>query len=159
MDDPGANKGPGDETVETGGGRPERPDSANCGCQEELWLSAKRSRRRPTFALSANRGRELVGEEVGLPTVASAEPPAAHLRARRYGGQPPQEGWLAIRSSLIDSGGPTVALRAMVGILRLHSRAKDGGPDRDRTGDLMNAIHARSQLRYWPIRVAAKPRL
>jgi hypothetical protein len=30
-------------------------------------------------------------------------------------------------------------------------RAKDGGPDRDRTGDLMNAIHARSQLRYWPI--------
>ena len=29
-------------------------------------------------------------------------------------------------------------------------RAKDGGPDRDRTGDLMNAIHARSQLRHWP---------
>src|SRR3954454_18293397 len=27
---------------------------------------------------------------------------------------------------------------------------RDGGPDRDRTGDLMNAIHARSQLRYWP---------
>ena len=26
------------------------------------------------------------------------------------------------------------------------------GPDRDRTGDLMNAIHARSQLRYWPAR-------
>jgi hypothetical protein len=26
----------------------------------------------------------------------------------------------------------------------------NGGPDRDRTGDLMNAIHARSQLRYWP---------
>ena len=25
-----------------------------------------------------------------------------------------------------------------------------GGPDRDRTGDLMNAIHARSQLRHWP---------
>ena len=32
----------------------------------------------------------------------------------------------------------------------LGNRAKDGGPDRDRTGDLMNAIHARSQLRYWP---------
>ena len=31
-------------------------------------------------------------------------------------------------------------------------RAKGGGPDRDRTGDLMNAIHARSQLRYWPTR-------
>ena len=32
----------------------------------------------------------------------------------------------------------------------LPRRAKVGGPDRDRTGDLMNAIHARSQLRYWP---------
>jgi len=30
---------------------------------------------------------------------------------------------------------------------------KNGGPDRDRTGDLMNAIHARSQLRYRPTRV------
>src|SRR5687767_9485914 len=29
----------------------------------------------------------------------------------------------------------------------------NGGPDRDRTGDLMNAIHARSQLRYWPTQV------
>ena len=28
---------------------------------------------------------------------------------------------------------------------------KDGGPDRDRTGDLLNAIQARSQLRYRPI--------
>jgi hypothetical protein len=27
----------------------------------------------------------------------------------------------------------------------------DGGPDRDRTGDLLNAIQARSQLRYRPI--------
>jgi len=26
----------------------------------------------------------------------------------------------------------------------------DGGPDRDRTGDLLNAIQARSQLRYRP---------
>ena len=26
-----------------------------------------------------------------------------------------------------------------------------GGPDRDRTGDLLNAIQARSQLRYRPI--------
>jgi hypothetical protein len=33
---------------------------------------------------------------------------------------------------------------------RLNQRLGDGGPDRDRTGDLMNAIHARSQLRYWP---------
>ena len=35
----------------------------------------------------------------------------------------------------------------------VHARGgKIGGPDRDRTGDLMNAIHARSQLRYWPTR-------
>ena len=27
---------------------------------------------------------------------------------------------------------------------------KVGGPDRDRTGDLVNAIQARSQLRHWP---------
>ena len=30
-------------------------------------------------------------------------------------------------------------------------RAKAGGPDRDRTGDLLNAIQARSQLRYRPM--------
>ena len=48
--------------------------------------------------------------------------------------------WLAIRSSLEE-------------------RAKDGGPDRDRTGDLMNAIHARSQLRYWPIGLPTEARL
>lgn len=29
---------------------------------------------------------------------------------------------------------------------------RNGGPDRDRTGDLLNAIQARSQLRYRPIR-------
>ena len=34
-----------------------------------------------------------------------------------------------------------------------------GGPDRDRTGDLMNAIHARSQLRYWPISARGKLQL
>ena len=32
-----------------------------------------------------------------------------------------------------------------------NQRLGDGGPDRDRTGDLMNAIHARSQLRHRPI--------
>src|SRR4029453_8389303 len=30
------------------------------------------------------------------------------------------------------------------------SHCKAGGPDRDRTGDLLNAIQARSQLRYRP---------
>ena len=28
---------------------------------------------------------------------------------------------------------------------------KDGGPEGVRTPDLVNAIHARSQLRHWPI--------
>ena len=32
-----------------------------------------------------------------------------------------------------------------------------GGPDRDRTGDLLNAIQARSQLRYRPIRGKTNP--
>src|SRR5262249_41627488 len=31
-----------------------------------------------------------------------------------------------------------------------------GGPDRDRTGDLVNAIHARSQLRHWPTLVCGR---
>src|SRR6266566_2606508 len=67
-------------------------------------------------------------------------------------------GWLANRSSF---GGewPTFALCATVGILRLHSRAKDGGPDQDRTGDLLNAIQARSQLRYRPTRGRDDPLL
>ena len=38
-------------------------------------------------------------------------------------------------------------------------RLEVGGPDRDRTGDLMNAIHARSQLRYWPTRGMCDPPL
>ena len=40
---------------------------------------------------------------------------------------------------------------ARAGPTRLNG-VKDGGPDRDRTGDLLNAIQARSQLRYRPIR-------
>ena len=36
-------------------------------------------------------------------------------------------------------------------------RAKGGGPDRDRTGDLLNAIQARSQLRYRPVVVRTNP--
>src|SRR6185436_11904411 len=36
------------------------------------------------------------------------------------------------------------------GLRPLTERSEGSGPDRDRTGDLMNAIHARSQLRYWP---------
>jgi hypothetical protein len=30
-----------------------------------------------------------------------------------------------------------------------------GGPDRDRTGDLLNAIQARSQLRHGPVYLSA----
>src|SRR5438874_10776555 len=33
-----------------------------------------------------------------------------------------------------------------------------GGPDGSRTRDLMNAIHARSQLRYWPMSGETKDR-
>ena len=35
--------------------------------------------------------------------------------------------------------------------LRQRKQAKVGGPGGNRTRDLMNAIHARSQLRYWPM--------
>src|SRR5690606_41822665 len=35
---------------------------------------------------------------------------------------------------------------------------KFGGPDRARTGDLMNAIHARSQLRHRPTRSVLQQR-
>ena len=59
---------------------------------------------------------------VGLPTVALGDISTARRRA--YG--------------------------AMAGNLSRDTRAKVGGPDRDRTGDLLNAIQARSQLRYRP---------
>ena len=36
------------------------------------------------------------------------------------------------------------------------NEVKDGGPDRDRTGDLLNAIQARSQLRHRPTRAFAE---
>ena len=54
--------------------------------------------------------------------------------------------WLAIRSSPTNLSWPTSALRATVGILRVHSRAKDGGEYRARTGDLLVANQALSQL-------------
>jgi hypothetical protein len=53
--------------------------------------------------------------------------------------------WLAIRRSHATETGPTFA-KATVGILRLHSRAKDGGEYRARTGDLLVANQALSQL-------------
>src|SRR5262245_34788818 len=34
-----------------------------------------------------------------------------------------------------------------------------GGPDGSRTRDLMNAIHARSQLRYWPTQGRSDPQV
>ena len=34
--------------------------------------------------------------------------------------------------------------------VKLGKREEDGGPDGGRTRDLVNAIHARSQLRHWP---------
>ena len=55
----------------------------------------------------------------------------------------------------IDAAGGREAAAAplsTVGTLSTERSERGGGPDRDRTGDLMNAIHARSQLRYWPTR-------
>jgi hypothetical protein len=48
-------------------------------------------------------------------------------------------------------------LQPTTGYMRTQQRSarpktKVGGPDRDRTGDLLNAIQARSQLRYRPTR-------
>jgi hypothetical protein len=88
--------------------------------------AAPRSRCR-THLSAANRAlraRSARLAEGGLPTIALVRGgrPNRRVALRRYGGQPSPE-----------------------------SRAKVGGPDRDRTGDLVNAIHARSQLRYWPI--------
>jgi hypothetical protein len=42
------------------------------------------------------------------------------------------------------------ARRSVSAVQRL-LRGRIGGPDGSRTRDLMNAIHARSQLRYWPM--------
>ena len=58
-----------------------------------------------------------------------------------------QRDGLPSHSSRVDRQGHGDGLPAEA---RAAARAKDGGPDRDRTGDLMNAIHARSQLRYRP---------
>ena len=38
----------------------------------------------------------------------------------------------------------------------MRTAADDGGPDRDRTGDLLNAIQARSQLRHRPTYVVPR---
>jgi hypothetical protein len=50
-----------------------------------------------------------------------------------------------------SSDAPYFALRATQGILRLRcAAAKDGGPDRDQTDDLVVANDALYQLSYWP---------
>ena len=70
------------------------------------------------------------------------------MRGSSLANRPPSRRGLTPNAAMVDTlrakgGSPAVA--------RSHiRRAKVGGPDRDRTGDLMNAIHARSQLRYWP---------
>ncbi len=38
------------------------------------------------------------------------------------------------------------------GSMGKRQRGMIGGPDGGRTRDLVNAIHARSQLRHWPIK-------
>ena len=87
---------------------------------------------RPTFALPPSRLRRYGGR--GALRWASFASPLTSARCGWSAfAQIESEGWLAIRSSLCEVW-----------------RAKDVGPDRDRTGDLLNAIQARSQLRYRP---------
>ena len=86
------------------------------------------------------------GTQGGTPLRARCQGrPAASTERRwwaREGGLPTKALWGRSR--------PAVAPTALWRAIFARQRAKDGGPDRDRTGDLMNAIHARSQLRYWP---------
>jgi hypothetical protein len=132
-------------------------------------VARSRNRSKPAFA-SHGAASFACGPErrmVGLPSRSSFEgQEQARLRiatARHPSPAFMRAGWLVYRAVARsrDRSKPAFAsLRR--GILRMsHSRlvyraearrrrAKDGGPDRDRTGDLMNAIHARSQLRYWP---------
>ena len=126
----------------------------------EIYTDFRRTRQEPWHMLRAN---ELNAVQF-LPACAS------HATLRRGILRALQPRWVhraearRRRAKLSMSGPPprpVVTLRR--GILRAlqprwvhraearRRRAKDGGPDRDRTGDLMNAIHARSQLRYWPI--------
>src|SRR5437870_371617 len=85
-------------------------------------------------------------------TAAGGPPSRLAFALRRYGGHPSR---VRDVSSLVEKN-LRRRLRAKVGLPPVarsgFRRAKGGGPDRDRTGDLMNAIHARSQLRYWPTR-------
>ena len=116
-------------------------------CRAEARSQTGRARLRG-FAASA-RHPSPVRNSLGLPSRSS--PKAS-------------EGWMACRAEARSRQvGPAFAASPLRrGILRLSEtrlvyraearrrRAKDGGPDRDRTGDLVNAIHARSQLRHWP---------
>ena len=84
----------------------------------------------------------------GLPTVARSETEdgptvAPSTFARCASADKPALWWASFAGARLTR--PAIRSRE-----RSERLAKDGGPDRDRTGDLMNAIHARSQLRYWP---------
>ena len=77
-------------------------------------------------------------------------------------GSPPPHAWRrATEDTILRAvGGWTMAgrgLRRACHPKRAARRAKDGGPDRDRTGDLLNAIQARSQLRYRPFSSREEP--
>ena len=68
------------------------------------------------------------------------------VRGVEKGPPSPLRGYGATASASSDVS--SLACRA---VARSHfKRAEAGGPDRDRTGDLLNAIQARSQLRYRP---------
>ena len=55
--------------------------------------------------------------------------------------------------SLVTSRKPKnyrLRVERLFGGRRLSRKVRNGGPDGGRTRDLVNAIHARSQLRHWP---------
>ena len=94
------------------------------------------------------RLREILRSEGAGDSLTDGPPSLAHHPAS-YGGHPSRT--VASRTLLAGNENERGGWPATRSSLRFR-RAKGGGPDRDRTGDLMNAIHARSQLRYWPTR-------
>jgi hypothetical protein len=59
-------------------------------------------------------------------------------------------GWFSEASARFSGYAIRLDTLSLADDLAIAVARRNGGPDRDRTGDLMNAIHARSQLRYWP---------
>src|SRR4030095_12403058 len=78
------------------------------------------------------------------PTSAAANPEGSSRSPKLFSKNP--IGWRANRRSFAFSNLPPSRYRASVGTLRMHSCAKVGGEYRARTGDLLVANQALSQL-------------